>query len=510
MGVLALLLLAGLCAGCSFAPLGWWPAAIIGPAILLGAYAHWPRLGFGGGYAYGLGFNALTIGWVHTLVPGDGWILSVLLVGFEALFFGLLGWTIRYALRWRGWPLIVPALWVSVEWLFGHVPFGGFGWSRMAYGMVDSPYAGLLPLIAVSGLSAVTILVAALLAYAATHRRRRPALIAVATVVALAVPGLGVDRWVPPPDGGTVQVAMVQGDATGDGLTGLGEARSVSRNHLSETVRLLAAADAGVEARPDFILWAENSTDMDPAHDAPTARLIQSAAAMAGVPILVGTISMGPGPQERQTTGLWWLPDQSVAARYDKRNLVPFGEFVPLRSLIEPLVPIVSEVGAQSIPGTRPGILDVPLDGQRRLRVGDIICFELAYDDTVHEAVAGSQVVVVQSSNAMFNRSQQPQQQFAITRVRAMEARRDIVVATTDSVSGWIDPRGKVLDRTRQNAPASRTYAVPLRTALTPAVRWSGWFDGAYAAVAALGLLLAARSGVRPSNSRNASGPTTR
>ena len=163
----------------------------------------------------------------------------------------------------------------------------------------------------------------------------------------------------------------------------------------------------------------------------------------------------GPGQDERQTAALWWDPVRGLLARYDKRNLVPFGEWIPFRDQLLPLIPILKEVGAQSVPGTTPGVLTVPLDG-RPIKVGDVICFELAYDSTVYDTLrGGAQVLMVQSNNATYGGTGQIEQQFAITRARAMETRREIAVATTNSVSGFIDRDGRVVERTSEFTAAS-------------------------------------------------------
>src|SRR5699024_8487708 len=105
-----------------------------------------------------------------------------------------------------------------------------------------------------------------------------------------------------------VDVGVVQGNVPGRGLDPMGRMRSVTNNHLAETVNLETRARLGLVPDPDFVLWPESSTDIDPAEDPITARTIQSAADTAGVPVFVGAVTYGPGPDERQTTGLWWDP----------------------------------------------------------------------------------------------------------------------------------------------------------------------------------------------------------
>ena len=414
-------------------------------------------------------------------------------------YFAVVGVAARWS--WRlPWPVMgLPAVWVAGEWLYSRFPFGGFGWTRTAYTMVGSPLEGWFPLVSVAGVSGLAALVSALLAWAWVRRRalaqHRVALTAAAvTVVVLGVGGLvlrDADLVAVPGPGqpgpsGELTIGMVQGNVDGVGVGGMGRARSVTNNHYSETVTLMATARAGEAARPDFVLWPENSTDVDPIEDLETRRLVQSAAEVADVPILVGAVTQGPGADERQTTALWWMPDGRVTDSYHKRDLVPFGEYIPFRDRLLPLIPLLELVGAQSVPGTGPGVVDAELADGRRIAVGDVICFELAYDDTVREAVEGSHVLVVQSNNATYRGTAQIDQQFAITRARAMEARREVVVATTNSVSGHIDHRGRVLDRTREMQAASASYTVPLRNTITPATRFGGIIDAGLTILGAL------------------------
>lgn len=485
---LGLVVLTGLALGLSWEPYGWWPLAFLAPVgltVLLAGQRL--RTAFGLGYLFAVVMLALSIGWIRVL----GYPVAAGLILFMALFYALLAVGVTLVGRLRGWPVWVAACWVLAEFVFSRQPFGGFGWTRLAYAVVDSPLAGWYPVVGMAGVTFAVVLSGHLVLWLLFRvrdlrgtggRLTRPAVLVAGLVVAIQVLGLAgqrIDPVIGADEHGTVNVGVVQGNVPGRGLDAMGRMRSVTNNHLAETVNLATRARLGLVPAPDFVLWPESSTDIDPAEDPITARTIQSAADTAGVPVFVGAVTYGPGPDERQTTGLWWDPRVGGPTdHYHKQNLVPFGEWIPFREFLLPRIPMLQMVGAQGVPGTEPGVLDVELMDDRSLRVGDVICFELAYDRTVHEMIRhGAQVVVVQSNNATYGGTGQIEQQFAITRARAMETRREIAVATTNSVSGSIDRHGRVLHRTEEFTAASFVASMPVRDGLTPAVLFGSWID---------------------------------
>lgn len=509
--------LAGVATGLGQAPAGWWPLVIPGVAALTLLVSRGrPRTALGLGYLYGLAMFTTTIWWVRVVA----WPAAVVLIAFMACWSMLTGWGVRMVQGLPIAPLWAACVWSAAEVGAARVPIGGFGWVRLAWTAVDTPIAGTLRWIGATGVSLLIALAGQLLAAAVgsqrssgrrdRDRRHRlggrlvPGVTLVAVLAVASLAGEWTIRWADrqvaqEPAGPRVMV--IQGGV--DGTTGsyaMGYARSVTENHLSETIAAIAAQRATGAPAPDMVLWPENSTDVDPVKDFQTRTLVTTATRVAERPILVGAVTEGPGPDERQTTAMWWpVGADRPTGVYHKRNLVPFGEWIPWRSVLLPLLPVLEHVGRQSVPGTTPGVLEASIGG-RRVLIGDVICFELAYDHTVYDTVRnGAQLLMVQSNNATYTHTGQPYQQWQITRARAIETGRQIVVSTTSSLSGLISPGGKVRDRTAEATHAWRMYTVAIGSGVSAGVKASPVIGLASVIAAVIAVLAGvARSGWRP------------
>lgn len=493
-----LALLAGTCLALSFQPWNLWFLAIPGVALLTWVVTDLsPAASFGHGFLAGLVLNYLAIWWVSAQAGPAIHALVVVM----ACWVGLAATLTNVLLRLRAPDLWVPTAWVLVEFGAGTFPFKGFPWLRLGHTVIDQPLAGWLPIIATPGTTwLVAFLGCLLLRLVTSPRRLRPALVGAAVVL---VGGLLTLRPIPPADQ-QVTVGMVQGNVALDLDTGFIAATGATPNHLSETVFLLAEARTrGAEL--DFVVWAENSTDRDPLLDETTRRQVEWSVRLAEVPVLVGAVMVGPEPRTRQTVSLWWTPAEGITDRYAKRNLAPFGEWVPYRDLIEPLFPDVKRAGAQSIPGEEPGVMKVSTPRHGELRVGTAICYELAYDQTMSELVwHGAEVLVSQSTTHNFTGTAEPHQQMAINRVRAAELGREFVATTLNGHSGLIDSRGRVHEPTVEGTAAHRILTLPVRDDITPAAV-IGIPIQAFCALASIGgALLGAR------RSSNLDKPSTR
>ncbi len=463
----------GLLLGLGFAPLGWWPATILGIALFIRALntVFWRRAAWRG-YLAGVGLNLVTLSWVGVL----GSFVAVGLIAVMSLWFAAFGILVSLLRQVRAWPLLIPAGWVSLEFAMSHVPFGGFPWNRLAYTAVDQPLSGWFSLIGATGVSFLVALCGSLLLLVIERRysRRRWAYGGVLAVLLL---GSGALHWLPAePAGEMLSVGFIQGGVNRAEKGTATYARSVTGNALSETVFLLAHARTSGAPDLDFVVWPENATDTDPNTDPRAHGVVAAAVRITQVPILVGAVTEGPLPDTRQTTGIWWDPVTGPGDVYHKRNLVPFGEWIPFRDFLLPRFPILRQIGRQSIPGEGPGVMAAPLEGLPDLKLGNVICFELAWDETVYDTVRyGGQVLVSQSNTNTYIGTGESPQQLVMNRVRAMELGREFVAVTLNGRSGLIDTHGRVMQPTQEFTAASRIVQVGLRSNVNLPVLMGPW-----------------------------------
>ncbi|RQW87612.1 apolipoprotein N-acyltransferase, partial [Micromonospora globispora] len=295
----------------------------------------------------------------------------------------------------------------------------------------------------------------------------------------------------PRPPAGTdeVTVAIVQGNVPRLGLDFNAQRQAVLNNHVDATLKLAEQVAAGTQRRPDLVVWPENSSDIDPLRNPGAGYRISEAADAIGAPILVGAVLLGPGEGQVRNAGLLWRPGSGpdLAQLYTKRHPVPFAEYVPLRGIARMVSSEVDRVRSDFVPGATPGVLDT---GPAVL--GDVICFEVAYDGIVRDTVTGgAQLLVVQTNNATFDVAE-ARQQLAMVRLRAVEHGRAALMASTVGVSGFVTPDGRVSAATGFNTPAVVVRQMQLGNGRTPATRVGVWPEVALAALAVAALVGAA------------------
>jgi apolipoprotein N-acyltransferase len=441
---------------------GFWAGAGLG--LVAGLALFIPLLSWAGGY----------VGWVWLFLPAGEAAYVALLGGVSALSSPVVD-------RWRWtWPWVTGLMWVLQEALRDRTPFGGFPWGRVAFSQGDSPMlrlasVGGAPLVTfgvavVGGLLALAAVTAAQVrargvparAFQVRPRGVRAAALALGAAVLVTASPLVVPSTAGG-DGPTAHVAVVQGNVPRLGLDFNAQRRAVLDNHVNATLALAAEASAGRTPRPDFVVWPENASDIDPIRNADARTRIDEAAHAIGAPILVGGLLVGAGNRIKNV-GLVWEPGRGPTQTYLKRHPVPFAEYIPMRPLVRLVTDKADLVRSDFVAGPTPGVLTLGTT-----TVGDVICFEVAYDEIVRDTVTGgAELLVVQTNNATFTRAE-ALQQLAMVRLRAVEHGRPALMASTVGVSAFVDETGNVYEPTQFNTKAVITRDLALRSGRTMA-----------------------------------------
>jgi apolipoprotein N-acyltransferase len=497
---LAVALTGGLALTAAFPPIGIWPLAPAGPALL--AVALWRRglrASLLAGLVFGLAFFVPLLSWLLNVA----WYAWLALAVAEAVIFALLAVGQRLLLELRAWPVAVAGWWVCAEALRSRWPYA-FPWGRLAMSQAGTPAA---PWAAVGGAPLLSFLVAlagTTLAWAllvpgrragrpAGPRRRALALLAFAGAAGLALAGALLPVGQLPPGTPTAVVAAVQGNVPhARSLPGLLRASTVTLNHAAATRGLAARVRAGGAPAPDLVIWPENSTDIDPRLYSPVYATIAAAVNAIHRPVLVGTVLQDP----LRNAGVLWLPGRGPGQTYVKRQLVPFGEYIPFRGLLKHITSLVNLQPQDYTAGHRAVVFRAG-----PVRLGDVICYEVGFDGLVSSEVnAGANLLAVQTNDATFEVDGQrgeTLQQLAMARIRAVESNRAVVVASTTGVSAIIAPDGRLIAHSGTWQRAVLEARVPLVSQRTLADRIGAWPQAVIVALTLAALAWAAAVALR-------------
>jgi apolipoprotein N-acyltransferase len=469
-----------------------WPLIFVSVAMILvsiRSLGFWSATGIG--FFAGLAFYMSQVEWLSLYLGPVPWIaLSVM----EALIFAVGSGAIAIVWSWTGRlrksfyrnsfvALAIATLWTAREWIAINLPYGGFPWSRVAQALSESFLSQLVYFVGISGLTFVSVFmtVAVLLTLEAGKiALKANALGLAASVLALATAWLFIVPTAA--ESGELTVAAVQGNANA-GLFANAEKGTFLRNHIEATALL--------DSHPmmdeiDFIVWPENASDLNPQANQIAMAQVQSVVSTYKVPLILGAITQSQDVYFNSS--LHYDEQGNQIDQYDKKRPVPFAEYVPDRQFWNQLAPdLIGLVSRDYAFGTRDGIFELGAN-----KLGVLICFEIAIDDIGRELVAGgAQVILSQTNNADFGRSDETFQQAALARLRAIETGRTVVNISTVGVSRIFLPNGQIISELPIFEPGIMVEKVPLRTAITPAMAISPFFD-LTVNLLALGLLVPA------------------
>ena len=450
MVALLLSALSGALLSAAFEPVGkWWVA----PIALAG---HMYALSLTQKKALSVFFFAATINlivlhWSSTFVGSAPWI--ILALGLSIFYLPL-----SLVSRWG--MTAYPLIYILMEEVRNRFPFGGFGWVRLAFTQADAPFSKIAAIGGASALSAFTVLLGLILFYGL---KGKYSMLTLAPFLLLLIP-INLTTIA------STNVLMIQGNVPQMGLDFNSRAKAVFNNHLKRS-----QAELSKDANVDFVVWPENSVDVDPFLNKDVNQALNS----IEKPLIIGAI-LGKGNKILNTSILW---GGELPPIYIKQHLTPFGEYIPFRALASKISPYTDRV-TDFEPGQAQVLFKV-----KEAVIAPIICFELVDDQLLHEAALSSNVLAVQTNSATFGMSAESAQQLSITRVRAIEHGRNVVSVSTTGYSAVIDYQGKVLQKTSMGTADSIRADVDLLQGLTPRDKAGDW-----ALVAVLfGLFLVAR-----------------
>jgi apolipoprotein N-acyltransferase len=479
---------AGTLVALSMPPWGFWPLAFVGIFLFDVALGDTPsrRTRFGLGLAFGVGWMYLGMGWMVQLTA-PGYVVAGLVFALFHAVAAMVAPTGPWRLLGR------PAAHALVEAVRFSFPFGGIPLATLGMSQVGGPVVGV---VRVGGVILLTWLVfhvsvtaADLVVHrGAAHRRRGLAALAAAVAVMLAA----VVAPTGSSTGDTLDVAAVQGGGE-QGTSALEVPSSlVTERHLEATASIPDDADL------DLVLWPENTIDVDVFDGSPVYEAIAAQAARLDAPFAVGVTE-----DPRVNSQIVVAPDGGVVDQYVKVRRVPFGEYVPLRGLLEALGAPIEQVGRDANAGTGPAYLDLP--GGTRLAV--VISWEVFFAGRAREGVkAGGEAILNPTNGASYTGTIVQTQQVASTRLRAIETGRWVVQAAPTGFTAIVEADGTVRQRTAVSEQRVLYDSVELRTGRTWYVTLGdGPFIAALLILLGLSLWFARRrqSGLEESPSRD-------
>ena len=492
---------AGAILDAGFPDRSWWILAPVGVFLMLLALLGrglWSGLLIG--LVAGLTFWLIHISWLTLYLGPVPWLA---LAGLQSIFFGISLALIGIVLDAgpRVWPttlgrlglipVVVAGLWTAREALASVWPYGGFAWGRVSISQSESPFNSLVAWVGMSGLSFVLAWLCALglqlLREAPVRLPVRASIAAGAIAVLLVVPA-----W-PTLQTGEARLAAVQG-ASDAGLFARYSPGQILADHTSATL-------AVIDEEVDFVVWPENASDIDPLRSRDAARNLDYLSRAMGVPIVVGTITQRDN--KFYNSSLLWRYGEGATDIYDKVHPVPFAEYMPDRAFWRPFAPELIDLIARDYSiGTRDNVFDI-----NGIVAGIAICFDIADDQLVQEMVDDkAQIILAQTNNADFGRTDESVQQLAIARLRAIEAGRTVVNISTVGTSAIITPDGATLDSLPTWLPGAMVQTVPLSDTVTPAMTAGREIEWLVSGVGLAGLLVCSLNALRARRNRARNG----
>lgn len=411
-------------------------------------------------FSFSLVFWAIHIIWIIS-IGVDAYILLTLIM---TLIYGCSGF-FMYLLRNSYLPFLGYAIvFIAIETLTQYFPFGGFPWAKIAYSGIDSPFAKLAPL-GSTQLVAFSIFLTAMflipLIGFLLQKAVFPALFIGISIIALILflDSLQLNFS----STGEKNLLIVQGSVPRSGLLFNEQKLAVLQNHIQQT-EIFFKENSNVN-NVDAILWPENSIDVDPYINEEAASILNAHLSKINKPFIAGAVLS----QEKNLKNSIIKIQNNIfnnEQEYTKIHLVPFGEYLPFRNLLEKRISRFNLLSKDFAKGNQ--ITNFRLEDNL---ISPVICFEVAWNNVLAKQILnGGELIIVHTNNATYAFSDQIKQQFQITRFRALEAGRQTVISATTGVSAHINEYGQVLWQSEEFKPMAHLAQVKMIPEITPAI----------------------------------------
>ncbi|MCL7929793.1 apolipoprotein N-acyltransferase [Halomonas llamarensis] len=438
----------------------WWLGPVAAGLMYLGVHVLTPAQAAFKGWCYGVGLFASGTSWVYVSIHDYGYtsvplatFLTVLFVVILALFFAGTFWLYRRFTTPRFALLTFAGAWVLGEVLRTYL-FTGFPWLLLGSSHVDSPLAPWAPIGGVYLLSLFVAFSGALGAELLFSRR----IWTLAPLAAIWVtPFVLPTQWTTPSDTPT-RVALLQGNLP-QLIKWTPEGQRKAANTYMELTRAL---DDDI----DLILWPETALPMVETQARPVLERVQANLA-TDTALLTGIV-------QRDESGRFFnsvIGVGNVEGSYHKEHLVPFGEYLPLESVLRGAINFFDLPMSTFTPGES-GQAPIQAAG---VTLGNAICYEIIYPQLVAKRARESNVLMTVSNDTWFGASIGPHQHLQMARLRALENGRYVARATSNGITAIIDAQGRIVARAPQFEAATLTGDVYAMQGFTPFTRMGSW-----------------------------------